>query len=513
MTRAKLRHRRSRHPSLSTSALVALRPPPLLEITPGACDDDQLLARARLQWQQGDWEGLAQTPLSSIEGHPQRARLALLLAAGHQQLGRVDAARRCANQALDWGCERRAVAQVLISGIHSSLARAADLGDDAARSRRHLEAALAIAYPGQDVQALVAQRQLQQRAQAPRLQTPDTVVAPPAAAATPPQTPPARLQNPDMAQTPERDDDPLPNGNPDGSESSAVNPDAATAPAAADAARLPPGVATQMQRTTNLLRRLHQELATTRHDLAALRQHLDLSLQRQASQQSQLMEAYFGIARAVDGLPPLPSFQRWAVSADLGAQLMDDVVHGGHDAIIEFGSGSSTLLMALACARRQHPPLQLALEHLPEHRDNTLALLARHAPGQPVQVALAPLLPWAQSAEEPAALFYDGHAALQALAAQLAARSRGPRLLVLVDGPPASTGPQARYPALAHLLQYFPAAEVDCYVDDYGRPDDRAVVERWVAELQASGRPPTLDELPFVKAACHLHWPAPALPA
>lgn len=486
MTGSKQRHRRRHRPLSHTSdGMVALRASTvLLDISPLPHANDAVLARAREQWQQGDWQGLAQTPLESIEHHPQRARLALLLAAGHQQLGRIDAARRCATQALAWGCERRAVAQVLISGIHSTLARAAAIDDDAARSRRHLEAALSMAYPGQDVQALMAQRQLAQ-----------TDWRPPARSEAPKERH-ASNANPALNGVSEP--------------SSATPEDAAAASAPAAAAAPPADSRVQLQRIMNLRHKLQQELT-------GLRSHVDHGLQRQAVHQSQLLEAYLRIARALDGRPDLPTFQGWAVSADLGAHLMDRVAQGGFDAIVEFGSGSSTLLMALAIARagtaaapgRPTLPLQLALEHLPEHHARTQALLARHAPGHGVRLVLAPLVPWSPVADSPPALFYDGQDALSAVAAALASLPRAPRLLVLVDGPPASTGPQARYPALPALLQHFGHAEVECIVDDYGRPDDRAVVGRWLAELQAAGRDPKLHELPFLKAACCLRWTPP----
>jgi hypothetical protein len=409
------------------------------------------------------------------------------LAAGHQQLGDIDAARRCATQALDWGCERRAVAQVLISGIHGSLARAAAIDEDTVRSRRHLEAAMSMAYPGQDVQALVARRQLAQaewRPTAPE-ESPQEQVAPA-----------SRRVEPCLTH-----------------QSPAASEDAAATSAPAAAAPAAPDSSAQLQRIMNLLRKTQQELS-------ALRAQLDQGLQRQAVQQSQLLEAYFQIMRVLDGMPELPSFQGWAVSADLGAYLMERVTQGGFDAIIEFGSGSSTLLMALAAARTtirgaQGPstqPLHLALEHLPEYHARTQALLSHYAPGHGVRLVLAPLVPWSSAADSPSSLFYSGHDALHALATALAPLPRAPRLLVLVDGPPASTGPQARYPALPTLLQHFGQAEVECIVDDYGRPDDRAVVEHWLAELRTADRDPRISELLFVKMACRVRWAAPVAP-
>lgn len=55
--------------------------------------DENLLERARTQWQFGDWESLAKLNRDTLQHHPDRAKLALL-AAGHLQTDNPDAARQ-----------------------------------------------------------------------------------------------------------------------------------------------------------------------------------------------------------------------------------------------------------------------------------------------------------------------------------------------------------------------------------------------------------------------------------
>jgi hypothetical protein len=55
--------------------------------TPPVPYDEALLDRARTQWQFGDWESLAAITQEHIQHHPDRAKLALLAAAGMQQMG------------------------------------------------------------------------------------------------------------------------------------------------------------------------------------------------------------------------------------------------------------------------------------------------------------------------------------------------------------------------------------------------------------------------------------------
>jgi hypothetical protein len=49
--------------------------------------DEHLLERVRTQWQFGDWESLAALSRELIEGHPERAQLALLVGGGCLQMG------------------------------------------------------------------------------------------------------------------------------------------------------------------------------------------------------------------------------------------------------------------------------------------------------------------------------------------------------------------------------------------------------------------------------------------
>lgn len=87
--------------------------------------DETLLERARSQWQAGDWQSLAALTHDHIEHHPERSRLALLAAAGRAQLGDTNGARQFIHQAEAWGCSKRQIARILISGTYISLGRAA----------------------------------------------------------------------------------------------------------------------------------------------------------------------------------------------------------------------------------------------------------------------------------------------------------------------------------------------------------------------------------------------------
>jgi hypothetical protein len=150
--------------------------------------DDQLVERAHGQWQFGDWLSLAALDRETLQQHPARARLALLAAAGHQQLGDTVSARQFTRLALGWGCSPRQVGQILIAGVHNTLGRAAALSEQPTRAQNHFSAAIATGSPGTDVRLFAQARtnqqleQLGQVAEAGRVAALSAATAPSASA-------------------------------------------------------------------------------------------------------------------------------------------------------------------------------------------------------------------------------------------------------------------------------------------------------------------------------------------
>jgi hypothetical protein len=119
---------------------------------------DDLFERARTQWQFGDWDSLVDIDSADFKGHPQRARLALLAAAGYQQKGDIASTRRLVRNALNWGAERRLVAQVLTAGVHNTLGRAFGLGGEHGRSLEQFRSSIRTGTPGAEARLLTAAR-------------------------------------------------------------------------------------------------------------------------------------------------------------------------------------------------------------------------------------------------------------------------------------------------------------------------------------------------------------------
>ncbi len=128
-------------------------------------DEGSWLQRARHAWQVGDWRALAALGERPLHRHPERARLALLAAAGCFQLGDEAAVRRLVALALAWGCNKELVARVLISGLHNTLGRAASILDQPARALTQFAAAILTASPAGSVRTITQSRAGEQLAQ------------------------------------------------------------------------------------------------------------------------------------------------------------------------------------------------------------------------------------------------------------------------------------------------------------------------------------------------------------
>ncbi|MBB5014458.1 hypothetical protein [Rehaibacterium terrae] len=204
----------------------------------------------------------------------------------------------------------------------------------------------------------------------------------------------------------------------------------------------------------------------------------------------------------------LPEMHGWPISPDLGVLLVKLVEQNGYDAVIEFGSGTSTLILARAVQRMaqhtgQSPVPLLSFEHLKEYAGKTRTILAQGRLAKLADVVLTPLVDWLDD-QQVRYRFYACEEALARLRQRLPPGKVG-KVLVFVDGPPASTGKHARYPALPKVLQAFPPEQfvVHAVLDDYLREDEQQIVASWVQHLQQRGIPHTVTKYPNLeKMAC-----------
>ncbi len=124
--------------------------------------DENLLERSRTQWQFGDWEALASISRDSLQYHPDRAKLALLSAAGCLQTGRTEEARNLLHRASEWGCTKRQISQVLVAGVYNVLGRGASVAGLSNKARDHFESSISVANPGVDAKLIGHARALRE---------------------------------------------------------------------------------------------------------------------------------------------------------------------------------------------------------------------------------------------------------------------------------------------------------------------------------------------------------------
>jgi hypothetical protein len=140
--------------------------------------------------------------------------------------------------------------------------------------------------------------------------------------------------------------------------------------------------------------------------------------------------------------------------------------------VVECGSGKSTVMLG-RCLRALGHGQVISLEHDPIYAEQTRELLRLHAIADVATVVTAPLVPFGGGTT--AGLWYG---------AEYEAMITQPIDILLVDGPPGSSAPRARYPAVP-LLKSRLAAECWILLDDGDRPDERAIAHAWTTELGA----------------------------
>lgn len=183
-------------------------------------------------------------------------------------------------------------------------------------------------------------------------------------------------------------------------------------------------------------------------------------------------EALSNILHTLRPERPLPYTRKWAASPDLLRHVMNVVLDERPSLVVEASSGTSTVLIAYLLKRAGVGKV-IALEHDAAYAEQTRKHLRAHGLEAWAEVVHAPLVE--HQLEGRSWKWYD---------------LRGVSLpgaidLVVIDGPPENIQPQARYPAVPLLQQWFGKRTI-VVLDDGGRPDETAIAERWAKEFKAA---------------------------
>ncbi|MGH3151158.1 MAG: class I SAM-dependent methyltransferase [Streptosporangiaceae bacterium] len=208
-------------------------------------------------------------------------------------------------------------------------------------------------------------------------------------------------------------------------------------------------LASESQRTFNTLRQVRGDT------------------QKELKQTFRQLEALQNLNAVLPSSDVLPATRGWAASPDLLMVLVDLVITERPSLVVECGSGASTLWLALAMRRFGLDGRIVALDHDPVFGAKTREFLARHGVADLAEVRDAPL----------ESFTLDGQT--YAWYARKAWDDLTGIDLLFVDGPPAATGPMARYPALPLLAGSLSPAAI-AVLDDLVVTDTQQFLRLWL---------------------------------
>jgi hypothetical protein len=258
-------------------------------------------------------------------------------------------------------------------------------------------------------------------------------------------------------------------------------------------------------------------------EVGGLKNHINTGLSNSARQ----LEAFMGIQNYLEkGVKPL-SFHGWPISPDIGLYITGLIDANNYDVIIEFGSGTSTVLMAKALISKQRgaqtktlgntsksneiavqetpfadlPARIVTFEHNNLYHGKTTQALQDNGVDHLVDLVYAPLVDY-QYKDGSQYLYYSCNDKLQELARIF--KGRKANILVLVDGPPGATNKNARFPALPHLLNTLTEHSFTVIMDDYKRAEEKEIITLWKNILEERSLFHELIEVVNEKGLAHL---------
>ncbi|WP_417604609.1 hypothetical protein [Oceanimonas baumannii] len=203
-------------------------------------------------------------------------------------------------------------------------------------------------------------------------------------------------------------------------------------------------------------------------------------------------------------------FTEVSINPELAQKLIELIQTNNYDLIIEFGSGNSTSLLSRTLLNNLNtskenkkltvqknnltvtqshilpseydlPKRIVSFEHDKYYYKKTTQQIYQQGLSQVVDLSYSPLVSYSE--QENSYLFYNCEEKIKQLAQALAGRDA--HILVLVDGPSSSQdNKNSRYPALPYLLKYLSSHKLDLVLDDYHRPIEQNIADKWRSQLK-----------------------------
>jgi predicted O-methyltransferase YrrM len=206
-----------------------------------------------------------------------------------------------------------------------------------------------------------------------------------------------------------------------------------------------------------LLRALHAKISKNSSEL----HKLTLANKKRSMIAYRQTEAFIQLTNLLDFKAAIPATRSWAASPDLLLTISEIVKKNKPGLVVELGSGVSTLVAAKSGARKI-----VSIDNSDEWGAKTVALLKEHKL-RGVDVRIAPLRPYANGSD-----WYE----------VAAIRDLKNIDLLIIDGPPGSKNPEARYPALQQFKDKLSASAV-VIIDDVHRDGERKLAEDFAKAL------------------------------
>lgn len=406
--------------------------------------DASLLERSITQWQFGEWSRLLILTHENIKTNPDRAKLALLAATARLQLDKFDEAQDLIKHSIDWGINKKILIRFLLSGTCNTLGRISLLRDEKDTAIENFKKSISIAIPNSELDLLTDARVNKQLYQ---LHDAGVIAAAEINFAI------KSNQQTDSIQAHQKQNEFT------GRSSTDITPN-------------------------QIL--LKDEITTT------LKKEIQIAVGQ--------IEAHLSLQNYLN-TGELPDFDiennKWPASPDFGLLIVKTIETNDYDLVIEFGSGITTDIIAKSVKNRKTKHGKkinvLSYEHLEVYFNKTKELLKTSGNEDYIDLTLAPIVDWDGNNA-----YYDE----KLIKSKLIPSAK--KILVIIDGPPASTCKHARYPALPILFDFYPNSAIDFLLDDYIRAEEKEIVLMWEQFLDSKKIKFNLQKYDLQRGACIL---------
>jgi predicted O-methyltransferase YrrM len=182
------------------------------------------------------------------------------------------------------------------------------------------------------------------------------------------------------------------------------------------------------------------------------------------------LESLLSVSSFLQLRKPLPSMRGMAISPDFAAILIEQIRTRRPRTIVELGCGVSTIVSSYTIEQLGYDGRIVSIDHESEYAEICRRRLDEHGLSHIATVYECPLRD--QNVNGAQSKYYG-----------LSKANLPDEIdMLVVDGPPFWVQKRARYPALPLLIGRLKRDAV-VIVDDAGRDDERAIVQRWLEEF------------------------------